>query len=121
MNKYVPIDTNEKEIIDTLGAYLEARNSNDTQNLAELFDEEGEYIAGDGTAMKGKDDIANSDPVWWTQYGKQKILNPQFHIDKSSATVSTTGKWGLGHRRQQTFYLIKRDGKWLILKVALDR
>jgi hypothetical protein len=96
INKYVPMNDNEKDIIETLDAYLVARNSNDTQNLANLFDEVGEYIAGDGTTMKGKNGIANSDPVWWTQYGKQKILNPKFHIEESKATVSTIGKWGLG-------------------------
>ena len=121
MNKYVPMNDNEKDIIETLDAYLVARNSNDTQNLANLFDEVGKYIAGDGTTMKGKNGIANSDPVWWTQYGKQKILNPKFHIEESKATVSTIGKWGLGHKYPQTFYLIKSDGKWLFSKIAIER
>ena len=121
MNKYIPINDNEKDIIETLDEYLKARNSNDVKYLATLFDDNGEYIAGDGTTMKGKDGIANSDPVWWTQYGKQKILNPEFHIEESKATVSTTGKWGLGHRYPQTFYLIKSDGKWIFSKIAIER
>ena len=121
MSKYVTLNENEKDIIETLDAYLEARNSNDVQKLSTLFDNDGEYIAGDGTTLKGRESIAKSDPTWWTQYGKQKIFSPQFHIEESKATASVIGKWGLGHRRPQSFYLIKSDGKWLISKVALDR
>ena len=101
--------------------YLEARNSNDVRKLATLFNDDGEYIAGDGTTLKGREDIANSDPVWWTQYGKQKIFNPKFHIEENKADVSIIGKWGMAHRRPQTFSLTKSDGKWLISKVVLDR
>ena len=121
MSEYEPINDNEKDIIETLDTYLEARNSNDVNKLSTLFDNDGEYIAGDGTTLKGRDEIANSDPVWWTQYGEQKICNPKFDIEESKATVATIGKWGFGHRRPQTFNLIKSDGQWLISKVALDR
>ena len=121
MSQYEPINDNEKEIIGMMNQFLEARNSNDVNKLATLFDDDGEYIAGDGTTLKGREGIANSDPVWWTQYGEQKIFNLKFQIEESKATVSTTGKWGFGHRRPQTFSLTKSDDKWLISKVALDR
>ena len=121
LNKYLPINDTEKELVEILNMYLEARNSNDVRKLATLFVDDGEYIAGDGTTLNGRGGIANSDPVWWTQYGKQKIFNPKFHIEESKATVSVIGRWGMAHRRPQTFNLLKSDDKWLISKVALDR
>ena len=121
LNKYLPVNETEKELVETLNMYLEARNSNDVRKLATLFDDDGQYIAGDGTTLRGREDIAKSDPVWWTQYGKQKIFNPKFHIEENKATVSIIGRWGMAHRRPQTFSLINSDGKWLISKAALDR
>ena len=118
MNKYVPTNDSEKGIIDTLHAYLEARNSNDVKKLATLFENDGEYIAGDGNKFTGPEGIANSDPNWWTQYGKQKLLNPKFHIEENKATVSTTSKTG-PHRFPLTFNLIKDGDKWLFSKIAL--
>lgn len=121
MSEYVPANDDEKEIVGILDRFLEARNGNDVQKLAALFQESGEYIAGDGTALKGRDAIAHSDPVWWTQYGKQKLLNLELPIDKSTAAVSTTGRWGVRHRYPQIYTLVKEDGSWLITKVVIDR
>ena len=117
INKYVPVNDNEKDIIEVLDAYLEARNSNDVKKLSTLFDSDGEYIASDGNTFTGQEGIANSDPNWWTQYGKQKLLNPEFNIEENKATVSTTSKTG-PHRLPLTFNLTNNGDKWLFSKIA---
>lgn len=120
MSKYAPINDTEKELIDILGMYLEARNGGDVKKLASLFEDGGEYVAGDGNKYTAKEGIANSDPVWWTQYGKQKIFNPKFQVENDLAKVSITGKWGLQHRYPQTFTLVRRDGKWRFTRIAIE-
>ena len=102
-----------------MNQYLDARNSNDVNKLASLFDDNGEYLAGDGNVITGKDGIANSDPDWWTYYGKQKLFNLKFNINESNATVSTTGKWGINTKYPQVFTLINNDGRWLFSKIAV--
>ena len=121
INKYAPINDTEKEIIEVLNAYLESRNSNDVKRLSNLFADDGEYIAGDGNIIKGKDGIAQSDPNWWTYYGKQKLFNLEFNIEERKATVLTTGKWALNIKYPQIFYLIKNDGKWLFSKIEVEK
>ena len=121
MSKYEPINDTEKEIIGMMNQYLDARNSNDVNKLATLFDDNGEYIAGDGNVIKGKDGIANSDPSWWTYYGEQKLFNLDFNIDGSNAIVSTTGKWGANIKYPQEFTLVNDEGKWLFSKIAVEK
>lgn len=121
INKYVPINDDEKDIIETLNTYLESRNSNDVKKLASLFADDGEYIGGDGNIIKGKDGVANSDPGWWTYYGKQKLFNLDINIKESNAIVSTTGKWGAATKYPQIFYLTKDDKKWIFSKIEVVR
>lgn len=120
LHEYVPVNDGEKEIIGILDQYLAARNNNDVQKLASLFVEKGIYLAGDGNAFKSRDAIANSDPTWWTQYGTQVILNPEFNIEENKAVVSTMGKWGVNFRYPQTFSLVKQDGSWLFTRIAIE-
>ena len=120
LSEYVPASDEEQEIVGILDQYLAARNSNDVKKLASLFVEKGMYLAGDGNAFKGQDAIANSDPAWWTQYGTQVILNPEFTIGENKAAVSTLGKWGVNFRFPQTFTLVKQDGSWLFTRIAIE-
>lgn len=93
LNEYVPENDTEKKIVSLLNTYVDARNNGDIKILTSIFADNAKYIAGNG-ARWTKSQIANSDPEWWVQYGKVKLLNSEFKISENDATVTSTGKWG---------------------------
>jgi len=116
LNEYVPKNDTEKDITALLNTYLDARNNGDIKRLTSTFADNGQYIAGNG-ARWTKSKIAESDAEWWLQYGKVKLLNPEFNINGNQATVSSTGKWGVAYKTPHIASLVKQEGNWLIVKV----
>ena len=116
LTEYTPKNDSEKQIKELLTTYVDARNKGDIATLAALFHDNGKYLAGNGATWT-KIQIAESKPEWWVQYGTVKLLNSEFTITDTEATVTSTGKWGYTFKTPHIAALIKEDGKWLIVKV----
>ena len=116
LNEYVPKNDDERNIVSILNTYVDSRNNGDINTFTSLLHDEGKYIAGNGGKFTKKQ-IAESDPEWWVQYGKMKLLNSEFVINGNEAKVSSTGKWGGVYKAPHITSLINKDGTWLIVKI----
>ena len=119
LSEYVPKDDEEKNIVNLLNTYIDARNNGDMNTLASLFLDNGQYVAGVGRTFT-KSQIAESQPAWWVQMGKIRLLNSEFTITGNEARVSSTAKWGKGLSASPYTHvatLVKEDGRWLFLKI----
>jgi len=114
LTEYKPKNEDEKQIVDLLQKYTDARNNEDGIGWQATFHDDGKLIVGTGTEHT-KDQIAKLAPEMVTTYGKLAITNPNIKINGDKAQVSMN-TW-LGKAKWEAVYnLVKEDGNWLILE-----
>ena len=116
LTEYKPKNDDEKQIVDLLQRYTDARNNEDVIGIQSTFHDNGMYLSGSGPKYT-KSELATTDPKWWTQMGKYKITDPDIKINGNDAQISMNTWYGKS-RYQAAFTLVKDDGKWLIMKVV---
>ena len=115
LNEYKPKSDDEKQIVALLQNFADARNNEDVLAIQSTFNDNGKYIAGNGVEYT-KNQIATSDPKWWTSYGKFAITDPDIKINGNEAQVSMNTWFGKA-RYQAAYNLVKENGQWLIKTV----
>ena len=119
ITEYVPKNDAEKKVIELLNTYCDARNNGDMDKLQSLFHDNGTYLHLTGKKLT-KSEIAKSDPEFWVQYGKIKLLSPEININNNKATISLKNSVGIDYV-PQVFTLIKENGNWIIMDVTTDQ
>ena len=116
LTEYNPKNEDEKQIVDLLQKYADARNNEDVIGIQSLFHDNGIYLSGAGPKYT-KSEIATTDPMWWSEMGEYRITDPDIKINGNEALVSMNSWYGKG-RFQAAVTLVKEDGNWLVMKLS---
>ena len=112
--EYKPKNEDEKQIVDLLQKYTDARNNEDGIGMQAAFHDDGKLIVGTG-AEHTKDQIVKLAPELLKNYGKLAITNPDIKINGDKAQISMDAWFGKA-KFQALYILAKEDGNWLILE-----
>jgi hypothetical protein len=63
-------------------------------------------------------EIINSDPEWWTSYGKLRLYDPKITINGNVAKLALVALHGTAGRFEAVYTLVKENGNWLIKEVV---
>lgn len=115
IEEYQAKNNDEKGIVDLLIRYTEAINTGNTEQILNLFHENGEYVTGRGNVILSREKMSKRKPEDWLSDGLRNLYNPEIKINGNEATVMMQAKFGV-YKTPKIFTVVKENDKWLILK-----